>query len=394
MQVGTLPDGGRSGIEPREVYDRIQEGESVTILDTRRPSDFEEWHIDGPTVEIANVPKSEFEGDIDPDLIESLPEGSPLLVVCAKGISSAEIAATLRDRGIDATNMALGMEGWARVFVAREIREYDGTGTLWQYHRPSSGCLSYMLVHEGEAAVFDPLRAFTDRYRSDVAGHGAALVAAFDTHVHADHFSGVRQLAADGTMGVLPEPAIERGVTYADEIHAAADGETFSVGEATVTAVHTPGHTTGMTSYLLDEATLLTGDGLFVDSLARPDLEAGDDGAPEAAGTLYDSLHEVILTYPEDLLVAGGHVSDAAEPTQDGTFTATLGELKDSMAVLSLDRDAFVEHVLADFPPRPSNYRTIIGANLGKTTVSEEDAFQLELGPNNCATSTETLRAS
>lgn len=393
MQARTLPDGGRSGMDPRELYDRIQDGERVAVLDVREPSDFEEWHIDGPTVETVNVPGPEFEDEIDPGLIESLPDGSPLLVVCAKGISSATIATTLRDRGIDATNLAHGMEGWARVYVAREVQGYDGSGTLWQYHRPSSGCLSYLLVDGNEAVVFDPLRIFVDRYRQDVADHGATLTAAFDTHVHADHFSGVRILAAGDSMGVLPAPAIDRGVSFADEVHAVSDGETFTIGEATITAVHTPGHTTGMTSYLVDEDVLLTGDGLFVESLARPDLEKGDDGAPDAARTLYETLHEVILAYPDDVLVAGGHVSDAAEPAPDGTYTATLGALKESMAVLSMDSEEFVETVLSDFPPRPSNYRTIVAANIGEESVTEDEAFELELGPNNCATSTGTLRS-
>lgn len=393
MQVGTLPDGGRSGIDPHEVYDRITKGERVAILDVREPGNFEEWHIDGPTVEIVNVPGTAFEGEVDPELVDSLPDGSPLLVVCAKGISSADVAATLREHGIDATNMARGMKGWARVYDAMEVGRYDGPGTLWQYYRPSSGCLSYLLVHDDEAAVFDPLRTFVERYRTDVAERGATLTTAFDTHVHADHFSGVRALIQGDTTGVLPEAAIDRGVTYADDVHAASDGETFAVGDATITAVHTPGHTTGMTSYRIDDETLLTGDGLFVESLARPDLEAGDEGAPEAARTLYETLHEVILAHPDDVLVAGGHVSDSAEPGPDGTYTATLGELKESMAVLSLDRETFVETVLSDFPPRPSNYRRIIAANLGREAVSDDEAFELELGPNNCATSTETLRA-
>lgn len=379
-------------VDPRFVYEHIRDGEPVTILDVRGPSEFEEWRIDGPTVESVNVPGTEFETGLTEDLLDELPDGEPLIVVCAKGISSEVIAEQLRGEGVDARNMAEGMEGWARVYVSNRIDRYDGNGTLYQYHRPSSGCLGYLLVSDGEAAVFDPLRAFVDRYREDVADANANLEYAIDTHVHADHFSGVRELTDAATVGILPDPAIERGVTYTDEIRGVSDGETITVGNATIDVVHTPGHTTGMTSYLIDESVLLTGDGLFTDSIARPDLEAGDDGAPDASRTLYETLQNVVLAFPDDVIVAGGHASEAAERTEDGTYTARLGDLRESMPILSRDRSTFVELVLADMPPRPSNYQSIIAANLGQQDIDGEQAFQLELGPNNCASSTETLK--
>lgn len=379
-------------VEPSALYERIERGDPVTILDVREADEYAEWHIDGPTVEAVNVPGTKFEGGPGPELLESIPDGDPLVVVCAKGISSAEIATLLREHGFDAENLAGGMEGWAQVYEGREVERYDGSGRLYQYRRPSSGCLAYLLVDGGEASLFDPLRAFVDRYRSDVEELDATLRYAIDTHIHADHFSGVRALATGDTVGVLPADSIGRGVTYAEELREATDGSTFSVGGATVTAIHTPGHTSGMTSYLVDESVLLTGDGLFTDSVARPDLEAGDEGAVDAARTLYDTLQNVVFELPEEVLIAGGHYSDSAEPAADGTYTATLADLRQSMDLLSHDEDTFVERVLADMPPRPSNYRTIIAANLGRERIVEDDAFQLELGPNNCATSTQALR--
>jgi len=123
------------------------------------------------------------------------------------------------------------------------------------------------------------------------------------------------------------------------------------VGDATVETVFTPGHTTGMTSYLLGDSLLATGDGLFIESVARPDLEEGDDGAPEAARMLYDSLQTRVLSLDDNVLVGGAHFSDAAEPAADGTYTAPIGELRERMDALSADEDEFVETVLADMPP-------------------------------------------
>ncbi|SEG68462.1 MBL fold metallo-hydrolase, partial [Halobellus limi] len=246
-------------------------------------------------------------------------------------------------------------------------------------------------VDGGEAAVVDPLRAFTDRYLDDAAELDAELTYAFDTHIHADHISGVRNLDAEGVEGVIPAAAVDRGVTYADELTTAEDGDTFSVGDATVETVATPGHTTGMTSYLLDESLLATGDGLFVESVARPDLEEGDEGAPDAARMLYESLQERVLSLPEETLVGGAHFSDAAETAEDGTYTAPIGELKADMDALTMEEEEFVELILSDMPPRPANYEEIIATNLGQNAVDDEEAFTLELGPNNCAASQESL---
>ncbi|MEM4782363.1 MAG: MBL fold metallo-hydrolase, partial [Halalkalicoccus sp.] len=263
--------------------------------------------------------------------------------------------------------------------------------TVLQYPRPSSGCLGYLVYDGEEAAVIDPLRAFTDRYLADAEELGVELIYAFDTHVHADHVSGVRALADRGVEGVVPRAAAERGITYTDELTLATDGDSFAVGEITVESVSTPGHTSGMTSYLIDGAFLVTGDTLFVESVARPDLEESDDGAPEAARTLHESLQERVLSLPDGTLIGGAHFSDAAIPTEDGTYTATIGELRERMDALSLDSEAFVDLVLSDMPPRPANYEEIIATNLGRQEIDDHEAFTLELGPNNCAASQDAL---
>jgi glyoxylase-like metal-dependent hydrolase (beta-lactamase superfamily II) len=387
-----MPDVTVESISPEQLKASIDAGEEVTLLDTRMSSEFEEWAIDGETVEVINVPYFEFlDDEIDDEVLAQLPEDEHMTVLCAKGGSSEYVAAELSVRGYDVDHLEDGMEGWAAIYETEEVTGYDGAGTLVQYQRPSSGCLGYM-VHDGdEAAVIDPLRAFTDRYLEDAAELGVELTYALDTHIHADHVSGVRALADEGVEGVIPEAAADRGVTYTDEVTLAADGDEFQVGDATIETVFTPGHTTGMTSYLVDGSLLATGDGLFIESVARPDLEEGDDGAPDAARTLYESLQERVLALPDDVLVGGAHFSDAAEPAADGTYTASIGDLVDRMDALSMGQEDFVQVVLADMPPRPANYEDIIATNLGQRAVDDEEAFTLELGPNNCAASQDAL---
>jgi glyoxylase-like metal-dependent hydrolase (beta-lactamase superfamily II) len=385
------PDVDVTAIEPSALKEQIDEGDDVTILDVRVGSEHEEWAIDGPSVTQENIPYFEFLDGVTEDLLDRVPEGEPVVVVCAKGGSSAYVAGLLKEEGIDAVNLDEGMNGWASIYETVEVEEYDGPGAVYQYQRPSSGCLGYLLVDGDEAAVIDPLRAFTDRYLEDAEAFGADLAYAIDTHIHADHISGVRELDDEGVVGVIPENAVPRGVTYADELETADDGDEFTVGDATIEAVYTPGHTTGMTSYLVGDSLLATGDGLFVESVARPDLEEGDDGAPEAARMLHDSLQNRVLTLDDDVLVGGAHFSDAAEPSEDGTYTAPIGDLVEDMDALTMEKDDFVDVVLADMPPRPANYEDIIATNLGQQTADDEEAFELELGPNNCAASQDAL---
>ncbi|OLZ40612.1 MBL fold metallo-hydrolase [Natrinema saccharevitans] len=386
------PDAEVETITPDTLKSRIDAGEDVTLLDARMESDYDEWHIDGETVESINVPYFEFlEDEIDDDVLARIPEDREVTVLCAKGGASEFVAGTLADRGYDVNHLEDGMNGWARIYERVEVTDYDGSGTLYQYQRPSSGCLGYLLVDGGEAAIVDPLRAFTDRYLADAEELGVDLQYALDTHIHADHISGVRNLDDDGVEGVIPAAAVDRGVTYADELTQAEDGDEFQVGDATIETIATPGHTTGMTSYLLDSSLLATGDGLFIESVARPDLEEGDDGAPDAARTLYESLQERVLTLPDETLIGGAHFSDSAVPADDGTYTAPIGDLVEEMNALTMDEDEFVELILSDMPPRPANYESIIATNLGQQEADDEEAFALELGPNNCAASQESL---
>ncbi|WP_132060852.1 MBL fold metallo-hydrolase [Halorussus amylolyticus] len=386
------PDVPIETIAPDELKGRIDAGENITLLDARMQSEYEEWHIDGENVTSINAPYFEFlDDDIDQDVLAQIPDNREVTVLCAKGGASEYVAGELAERGYDVNHLEDGMNGWASIYEAVEVTDYDGAGTLLQYQRPSSGCLGYLVYDDGEAAIVDPLRAFTDRYLEDADDLGVDLKYAIDTHVHADHISGVRALDERGVEGVIPEAAVDRGVTYADEVTQAADGDTFAVGDATIETVFTPGHTTGMTSYLIDDSLLATGDGLFIESVARPDLEEGDDGAPDAARMLYESLQERVLTLPDDTLVGGAHFSDAAVPADDGTYTAPVGDLVEQMDALTMDEDDFVDLILSDMPPRPANYEDIIATNLGQNAVDDDEAFTLELGPNNCAASQESL---
>ncbi|PCR91595.1 MBL fold metallo-hydrolase [Natrinema ejinorense] len=389
-----------ASMAPETLAERLRSGDPMTVLDVRDRDEFERWHLEGEGIEAVQIPHMKFiqaeaTGGVT-DLVADLTE--PILAVCGHGEASGHAVGLLRDAGIDARNLAGGMDAWADHYTAREL-EVDAPATVLQYDRPSSGCLAYAIYSGGEAAVIDPLRAFADRYAEDAA----ELKYAIDTHVHADHVSGVRTLAdrTDATA-VVPAGATERGLAFDATIvedaaerssaspasQAQQDGDELRVGDATLTVVATPGHTTESISIRLaggDSDTLFTGDTLFLEGVGRPDLERGDDGAVAAARQLYESLQDRVLGYPDETTIAPGHYSDAAEPRADGTYTNRLGHLRKRLAALSMDEAEFVDHATSDLPPRPSNHERIVATNLGLETVDEETAFELELGPNNCA---------
>lgn len=375
-------------VTPDELKARIEDGADTFLVDVRSPAEYEDWHITGEGVESVNVPVNELMNGLTADAEESLPADRKLTVVCAKGQSSQSVAQLLSRAGYDVNHLEYGMQGWAQVYEFTEL-DVDTDAFVGQYARPSSGCLAYLIVDGGEAAVIDPLRVFTDHYLQDLETLDAELVYAVDTHIHADHISGVRTLARQtGATAVIPDESADRGVDYDIDYETVTDGETLAVGETEIDVIHTPGHTTGMTAFKVGDV-LFTGDGLFLESVARPDLE-DPDAATAAARTLHETLTETIQSQDEETRIAPAHFSDTSQKNGNG-YTAEFGTIRAEMDALELDEEAFVEFIVEDMPPRPANYEEIVATNLGQQSPPDYRAFQLELGPNNCAATDETL---
>ena len=375
-------------VAPAELAAWRRDGRAFTVLDVRNRDEFDAWHVDAPAGDAVHVPHQQFiaarakgtTGDLVPDGPE------PVLVVCGVGRASAEVAEQLRSAGVDARNLAGGMEAWAEAYEAVEVP--FAAGTVLQYQRPSSGCLGYLIVAGDGAAVVDPLRAFADRYAADAADRGATLVTAIDTHVHADHVSGVRSVAdATGAEIALPAGVEERGIEY-DADRLLDDGDAIEVGDAALETLVLPGHTPeGVGFRIADDEhgdLLLAGDTLFLDAVARPDLAVEADGVEAMARDLHASLAK-LRDLPDETRVAPGHVASSTSADDAGRYLDTIGALRDRHELLSLPQSEFVEAVTESLPDRPANDARIVRINLGAEVVDEAAAFDLELGPNNCA---------
>src|ERR1051325_9026939 len=168
-----------------------------------------------------------------------------------------------------------------------------------------TACASYLLGCKTHSAfaVVDPHIDLVDDYVALAEGQGAAIVAVLDTHVQADHVSGLPELMArTSAKAYLPEGA---GVEF--EHHALRDGETVALGNTEISALATPGHAPAHHAYLVTDHTrgdepwlVLTGAALLVGDAGRPDLHAhGEHTVADMARTLYRSLTERLLALPD-----------------------------------------------------------------------------------------------
>lgn len=364
-------------IEVGELARELRGGGGVTLLDVRAEDDFTRWHIACGGSTVVNVPSDSVEGQME--RLADLARQGPLNVICTRGLTSQRIAGVLDEHGVAARSVAGGMIAWGRHLTASPV-DIGTPTTVVQLRREARGCLSYLIARDGEALVVDPAPD-VDAYEGEAARLGATITHILDTHVHADHLSGGRLLSErTGAELHLSRSALARGVHDPERMSPVADGDTIVLGGASVEVVALPGHTSDNTGLLVDGRALVLGDSLFADSVARPDLEVGDEGADEAARQLHGTLHARVLSLPDDTVLLPCHYGGGQI---EGPVAPTLGRVRSDLDLLSLPQDEFVRRVLSEMPPRPDNYLTIIAVNLGDSGIDEVE--RLEVGANNCA---------
>lgn len=180
-----------------------------------------------------------------------------------------------------------------------------------------TGCLAqgaYYIHSEGEAAIIDPLREvgpYLDRLKAD----GVKLKYIFETHFHADFVSGHLTLSEKTGAPIVYGPTAQTDFASIN----AEDGQIFKLGDVTIKALHTPGHTMESTSFLLADAEgknhcIFTGDTLFLGDVGRPDLcqKGAELTEADLAGMLYDSLRTKIMNLDDEVLVYPAHGAGSA----------------------------------------------------------------------------------
>lgn len=234
-----------------------------------------------------------------------------------------------------------------------------------------TACASYLFgcLSQSSLAVVDPHIELVEAYVDAAERVGAPIAAVFETHVQADHVSGLPALVeATGATAYLPAGA---GVDFAHV--GLADGGVVDLGNTVVRALATPGHAPAHHAYLVADRRrgseepwlVFTGDSLLVGDVGRPDLHAA--GNPEAlARQLFHSV-ERLLELPDHVLVYPSHFggSVCGRALSANPFSSIGFERRHNRALAHADEDSFARALLVDVPPPPADQSTIVAANRG-----------------------------
>jgi glyoxylase-like metal-dependent hydrolase (beta-lactamase superfamily II) len=364
----------------------LDRGEPMQVVDIRAAFRLETGTVDlGPEDRFHNIVGSQLiqvptlEGaGLDPSL--------PISVVCGRGNDSRVLASHLNRLGGNARSLKGGMAAWMRVLLPRELEPPPSLDRLVQFDRVGKGAIGYLMVSDGDALAVDvPLDTSTIRHLLDT--ENIDLVGVADTHVHADYVSGAAQLARERDVPYYLHPADNvypyDGTPGRLAISPLADRTEITVGRATVRAMHTPGHTEGSVTFLVDGAIALTGDFLFVRSIGRPDLGGK---VAEWAVELWKSVARAKAEWSPDVVVYPAHYAGDDERREDRTIGVRFGDLVAENEALQFEREEeFVAWVVRHESSFPEAYRTIKAINAGLMVPTELEVEQLEVGKNECA---------
>jgi len=240
-----------------------------------------------------------------------------------------------------------------------------------QFLNDETACASYLFGcgTVGELAVVDAHADLVSSYIGTAESQGSRIAAVIETHVQADHVSGLPELVAEtGATAYMPKGA---GVEF--DHHPLEDGELVTLGNTVIQAVATPGHAAAHHAYLVTDRRrgeapwmVLSGDALLVGDAGRPDLHAHGAETPDAmARVLYRSLTDRLLALPDHLLLYPAHYAGSVcGRGLSGNPASTIGfERRHNRALQLASEDEFVAALLKDVPPTPQDQAEIVAAN-------------------------------
>jgi glyoxylase-like metal-dependent hydrolase (beta-lactamase superfamily II)/rhodanese-related sulfurtransferase len=427
----TIKDNGKNSnnkknnslqIKPSELKKKIDDGEDIYILDVRDPQEHNAWKVfydryeDTPLIPLDKLSSAE--------MMKNIPKDKEVVTFCARGNRSMSAAQMLSEKGFNVRSMEGGLTGWNAVYDVSPITLADHNSNsissfpssshlmVWQIRRISRGCMSYVIANltDKEAAVIDPTCEVGDCIDMLVNDNSLKITSLIDTHLHADHLSGISKLAKKYGSRIyvsslepykLHDSAIPDGFII-DQVK---DGNKINLGSGVILdAIHTPGHTNGSMCYKLHvdmgdnmahddfaqnndagiptgKTYLFTGDTLFVDGVGRPDLY---NKAEEFSRNLFNSYRQKILSLPEDSIVLPSHFSGRFEHGKP--IYGTIKSVKEKIQKVSAaSEDGFVKFVVNGIPSQqPMNYEKIISINKIMTPCDLVGQNELEIGPNSC----------
>jgi hydroxyacylglutathione hydrolase len=237
------------------------------------------------------------------------------------------------------------------------------------FHRFETGCAAYVFGCGGQgiACVVDPQEADVDEYIAFAESKGMRITHVFDTHVHADHRSGGRALAARTGARYC----MHRSADVAFPFEPLDDGQEIALGNTIVRVLHTPGHTSESICLVVSDLRrgpdpwfVCTGDTLFVGAVGRPDLPGHER---ENAAALHHSVRDRLLALPDDVEIYPAHFAGSAcGAGMSGKPSSTIAFERRWNDLLRMNEAAFVDALAEEVPPKPAEMSAILRANRGE----------------------------
>lgn len=242
--------------------------------------------------------------------------------------------------------------------------ERRGVVIFRQFLHEQRSCASYLVgcPTKGVAAIVDPQEDASE-YIAAAQHHGLRVTDVIDTHIHADHPSGARDLA-DRAGATL---RLGAGAKVGFDFEALSEDDVIAIGNRRMRVIHTPGHTPEHVSLLVDDWFVLTGDTLLVGDVGRVDLALEDideDELRDRARQLHSSLQKLSQLPPETEIYPGHYAGSSCGRGMDGKPISTIGRESRTNGALGLGIDEFIDYQLTSPPLLPVDFERIKRANL------------------------------
>ncbi len=361
----------------QEFKKRLDSGEVPFIFDLRNSDEFKDWRIEGrKEIQMVNIPQEDFVGEEERHL-SRFPKGRPIVTFCAHGDAAQYSAELLRKHGFDAIALEGGMDRWSEYY---EHKLVSTKPEVYQIYRVAKGCISYLAISKESAVAIDAPRHV--HAVLDLAEKlKKKIVHVLDTHLHADHISGGREIARITGATYHVNPLDVQGASY-NTYTSLVDKERIPFGSSVIEVLHSPGHTPGSTSFLMDNELLFTGDIIMKESIGRPDLGGMSE---QWAGELYSTLFKRYARLKDDVVVLPSHSTGIHEQNAAGVVKITLGQTRKSSDLYQAKNiHDFLIQVRESLPENPARYQDIRKVNLGTLRAEEAKQKELEIGKNLC----------
>ena len=367
-----------------DLFSFLTQKEDMIVLDVRNEEDFGRFNVEGPfPFDVVNVPYFDFMEEEDAS-VAKVSHDKPVKVVCAKEGSAQYVGEILMNHGFkDVAFLTGGIKTWGNMLTPKRINPGSDDYALYQFIRPAKASCNYGLLYKGEMVNFDPSRNY-DFYHSFADSQNVKIVRTFETHLQADYISGSKKIADVTGAEIMANVGDFKDASF--QYSGVKDGESYSVGGdgPEIKVLHSPGHTPGSTSYIIDDKYFITGDTVFILSVGRPDLGGK---AEEWSVMLFDTLTNKVQNLDKKLKVLPGHFMEWNEANDSLLFVENLGEVihRNAGVFKIATPENFTKYIKDNMRKSPEIYGEIRKVNVGWLDVDMNEADIMDLGKNECA---------